>query len=76
MDEQEQQRQFETMIRAAANVVIGPVLELIQRDNHSWSERPCGTCRTITTMLGQPFGCYLHQQERAKRRAPTGDGQS
>lgn len=38
------------------------------QDSHSPSDRSCETCRTITTFLGQPYGCYEYQQrKRAKQ---------
>lgn len=52
------------VVRAAANLVLDAVLDLLQEDQHSWSDRPCPTCRPITAMLGKPFGCYRYQQRR------------
>lgn len=42
------------------------VLDLIQGDPHQWSNRPCPTCRPITTMLGRPFGCYRYQADKQR----------
>lgn len=53
------------VIRAAANMLVGAVLDLLQADPHSWSERPCPTCRPISAIVGRPFGCYLYAERRA-----------
>ena len=55
----------EDVIKAAARVLVGAVLDLLQEDNHNWSERGCGTCRAISSIVGRPFGCY----EFARRKA-------
>lgn len=31
--------------------------DLIETDPHSWSPRPCPTCRTVSTLIGRDFGC-------------------
>lgn len=33
------------------------VCRLIEGDMHSFSTRPCQTCRSITELVGRPFGC-------------------
>lgn len=52
------------IIEAAARMQLSAALDMIYTDSHSWSERPCGTCRAITGLLGKPFGCYRYQAER------------
>ena len=42
--------------------VVSPMLALIQADPHQWSTRPCATCRSVSAMAGEPFGC----EKRAK----------
>ena len=54
------------IIQAAAQILIDPVLNLLQEDAHSWSDRPCGTCRAISSIVGKPFGCYEYQRRRKK----------
>lgn len=49
----------EKVIKAAVNIIIEPILDLIQNDPHQWSTRPCSTCRTISTIIDKPFGCIL-----------------
>ncbi|KKL53656.1 hypothetical protein LCGC14_2273220, partial [marine sediment metagenome] len=34
----------EDTIRAAVNVIMEPILRLLQGDPHQWSKRPCPTC--------------------------------
>ncbi len=43
------------------------VARLIEADPHQWSTRPCPTCRTITAVLGRPFGCNATLAARAPR---------
>jgi hypothetical protein len=58
----------ESIIKAAANVLIITVLDLLQNDSHQWGERPCPTCRSITIILGRKFGCYLYAEQKAAQR--------
>lgn len=36
-------------------------LRLVGRDMHNTSNRPCATCRKVSEVLGEPFGCYAYQ---------------
>ncbi len=65
----------EDVIRAAVNVVLDPVLRLIQGDPHSWSERPCETCRAVGAMVGRAFGCYAYAETRRIERARAAKGE-
>lgn len=51
-------------IQAATRMSIGVVLDLLQRDPHQWSTRPCSTCQTVTTLAGRDFGCVAHAKAR------------
>jgi len=62
------EQKAEEMIRAAAKMLMSAALQTIQADPHQWSDRPCQTCRAISSLAGQEFGCYLYQKQR-KRRA-------
>lgn len=53
------------ILAAAVNILLGPVLDLIQVDPHHWSTRPCPTCRTVSALVQRPFGCELYRQQRA-----------
>lgn len=54
----------EAVIQAAARVLLGAALQLLQEDPHTWSTRPCGTCGAVGRILGQPFGCTVYRQQR------------
>jgi hypothetical protein len=56
------------IIQVAVNIVIGPILSLLQEDPHQWSERGCNTCKTISGMIGRPFGCYEYQRRKSGRK--------
>jgi len=43
--------------KAAAGVLLDPILRLLEADPHQFSERPCPTCRTISALAGKAFGC-------------------
>jgi len=54
-------------IAALESLLPAAVLDLIYNDQHSWSTRPCPTCNTITSLIGQPYGCVRYaRQQRAK----------
>ncbi len=42
-------------------------LRALSSDMHQRSDRPCPTCRPITLLLGEPFGCYAYQAKRGLR---------
>lgn len=50
-------------IKVTVYILMEAVLNLIQKDPHQWSDRPCETCRTITHIIGNEFGCYLYQKQ-------------
>ena len=52
------------IIQAAAQILIDPILRLMQEDQHSWGDRPCGTCQAISSIAGKSFGCYEYQRRR------------
>lgn len=52
------------LIQACANIIIDAVAEVIYGDPHQWSKRPCDTCRTISSVIGKPFGCDRYREER------------
>ncbi len=41
-------------------------LELIEKDPHQWSNLPCPTCRTISTIVGSPFGCETRRRGKGE----------
>lgn len=45
------------VVQAAAHVLIDAALRLIEQDPHQWSMRPCATCRSVSAIVGRPFGC-------------------
>jgi hypothetical protein len=53
-------------IQAAARMIVDAVLDLLQVDQHSWSARPCGTCTTITALVGRDFGCVAFAKEKKR----------
>ena len=56
------------IVQAAAQVLLGATMSLIQGDPHQWSTRPCGTCRAIIIIIGEPFGCYLYTQQKVEEK--------
>ncbi len=38
----------------------------LSTDMHQVSMRECPTCRPISSILGQPFGCYAYQAKRGR----------
>lgn len=53
------------IVKAASNVLMEAVLDIIQSDPHQWSKRPCISCGTISSIIGQPFGCDKYREERS-----------
>ncbi len=40
---------------------------LISEDMHGPSMRPCSTCRIISSIVGEPVGCYHFQKMRKEQ---------
>jgi len=55
------------LIKSLVNIQMETVLNLIEADPHSWSNRPCQTCTAISAMIGRPFGCVRVMEEKKKR---------
>lgn len=58
-------QQESAAIRAAVSALVDASLRLIQDDPHQWSERPCSTCRAVSSIVGKPFGCLVYAERRA-----------
>ena len=37
-------------------------IDLIYKDPHQWSTRPCSTCTAVTALLGKEFGCVIFKR--------------
>lgn len=46
---------IETEMKKVVNLELA--LDLFSKDAHRFSTRGCHTCKTITELLGKPFGC-------------------
>ena len=58
----------ERRIAALEAILPAAALDLIYRDPHSWSTRGCPTCRPISEMIGQDFGCVRYAKEQAAKK--------
>lgn len=56
-DGQSIEKHRDECIQAAARVLARAALNLLYADPHQWSTRPCPTCRAITAMIDEPYGC-------------------
>lgn len=52
-------------VLAAARAITTAALDLIYADPHQWSTRGCATCRAVTALVGQPFGCDRYRKGNA-----------
>ncbi len=48
------------LIQASVTLVAKSALSLFVNDRHRWSTRPCATCRAISELLDEPWGCSLY----------------
>lgn len=60
----------DAILDAALNRITQAQNDLIYADPHQWSTRPCPTCRTITALVGYPFGCVRYAVEKLQQRMP------
>ena len=55
------------VIQAAAQLLLDAAMRVIYEDPRQWSTRSCATCRTVTGIVGKPFGCDLYRPDKTKR---------
>lgn len=67
MVEESIQAHRDEAVLAAARAITKVALDMIYVDSHSWSTRPCTTCRAVSTLVGIPFGCDRYRAERGVR---------
>lgn len=48
------------LIQASASLIAKSALSLFVNDQHRWSTRPCATCRAISELIGESWGCNLY----------------
>lgn len=63
-DEQSVQAHRDECVLAAARAITAVACDMIYADSHSWSTRPCSTCRAVSTLIGLPFGCDRYRAEK------------
>ena len=59
--------EINVLIDEVGKRVYLPALKLIQGDPHQWSNRGCQTCRTISNIIGESFGCVLYAETHKKK---------
>jgi len=53
-----------TELEAKINKPFMEAFIAISEDMHPAGSRPCSTCRLVTNVIGQPFGCYAYQARK------------
>jgi len=56
-----------TEVQKAAQDIVKIAADMIYKDSHCWSKRPCSTCHAITNMLGFDFGCIRKAKEHVDK---------
>jgi len=49
---------------ASTDRILNAVLDLMQKDPHHFSARPCSTCQCVSAIAGRDFGCVLKAKEK------------
>jgi len=59
-------RHVEASVRKVASTdrILNAVLDLMQKDPHHFSARPCSTCQCVSAIAGRDFGCVLKAKEK------------
>lgn len=55
------------IVKAAGRALADTALWLVERDPHQWSKRPCGTCESVSRLLGRDFGCVVKRNTEVRR---------
>lgn len=58
---------MEDAIKTSGRIIANAALNLIEKDPHQWSSRPCSTCETISNLLDRDFGCV-----KVRKKIPLG----
>ena len=58
------ERRIRALEAALPTMVPLAALNIFARDQHRFSNRPCGTCRTISEMAGKDWGCVAYAKSR------------
>ena len=62
---------MKALLEQAVNKIVTSVFDIIQNDPHQWSNRPCVSCETVSTLSGRRFGCVEFRYrniEKERRR--------
>lgn len=59
------------LIQASACLIAKSALSLFVNDQHRWSTRHCVTCRTISELLDEPWGCSLYAIKQKQKDIKT-----
>lgn len=59
-----------TSIENAMRRMVNAALVIWTNDPHKFSSRPCATCRAITALLDEAWGC-IELEQGVRKRAPT-----
>lgn len=62
--------QAETDNQETKLVALRQAVLALSIDMHEVSGRPCETCRALSKVLGEPFGCYAYQKSRGAECQP------
>lgn len=57
----------ENVVRRVVKGMSDAIGDIIYRDPHEWSERPCPTCRVVTAFFGWDYGCVRFGKESAPK---------
>ena len=60
--------ELKQIVRVEVDIIMDAVVETIGGDGHTWSNRPCQTCLSVTNLIGKPFGCYWYQAQTKPQR--------
>lgn len=61
----------EEVVEVFGRLIAKAALGIFVVDQHRWSTRPCTTCKQISTLIGEPWGCDKFRQdvERLSRKS-------
>ncbi len=60
-------KELKQAIRIQVDLLMDAVVDTIGADGHGWSDRPCQTCKAVSSLIDRPFGCYWYQEKRKAR---------
>lgn len=64
MSQESEMPTTDDIVKAAAKLLVDAALGMLEKDNHYYGTRPCGTCSAVSGLIGRDFGCVRLRKQK------------